>query len=99
MLIIKGQYEEGVSELSAILDHVKATEQQKRTFKIKRDSSDDKSRRDTRYQQEGIDQTNHKKIVLASPNKNRENYYSRDKINKKLGYFSTKSVVRAVPKI
>ena len=78
---------------------MKATEEQKRTFKIKRDSSDDKSRRETRYQQESIDHIDHKKLVLASPNKNRENYYSRDKINKKLGYFSTKSVVRAVPKI
>lgn len=40
-----------------------------------------------------------KKLVLASPNKNRDNYYSKDKIAKKLAYFSTKSVARAIPKI
>lgn len=49
MLIIKGNFELGVSELSAVLTHVKASEEQKRTFKIKRDSSDDHSRRHTRY--------------------------------------------------
>lgn len=97
MLIIKGQYDEGVKNLATILELTKSTEQNKRTFKIKRDSSDDKSRRDTRYHQQNMDYT--KKIVLSSPNKNRDNYYSRDKITKKLGYFSTKSVLRAVPKI
>ena len=76
---------------------MKGSEENKKSFRIKRDSSDDKSRRETRYHQENIDYT--KKLVLSSPNKNRDNYYSRDKITKKLGYFSTKSVIRAIPKI
>jgi hypothetical protein len=97
MLIIKGQYEEGVKNLAFILEQIKGAEEHKIKFKIKRDSSDDRSRRETRYQQESIDNT--KKLVLASPNRNKDNYYSKDKIAKKLGYFSTKSVIRAIPKI
>ena len=97
MLIIKGEYDEGVKILSSVLGQLHKSEEKARAFKIKRDSSDDKSRRQTRYHQQSMDYT--KKLVLASPNKNRDNYYSKDKIAKKLAYFSTKSVARAVPKI
>lgn len=44
MLIIKGQYEEGVKDLCFIIEQIKGEENKVR-FKIKRDSSDDKSRR------------------------------------------------------
>jgi len=45
MLVIKGQYEEGLNHLSKICEQIKSIEESKRVFKIKRDSSEDKSKR------------------------------------------------------
>lgn len=97
MLIIKGQYDEGVNNLTKICEQMKTTEESKRIFKIKRDSSEDKPRRDNRYHVESSDFT--KKVNFGSPSNRGKDTFSKEKINKKIGYFSTKSVVRAVPKI
>jgi hypothetical protein len=51
MLIIKGEYDQGVKILSTVLEQLHKSEEKARSFKIKRDSSDDKSRRETRYHQ------------------------------------------------
>lgn len=96
MLVIKGQFEEGLAHFSKICEQIKSNEEIKRVFKIKRDSSEEKQKRENRYHFESNSFS--KKVGMGSPGRGKD-IFSKDRINRKLGYFSTKSVTKAIPKI